>query len=29
MRHLRPIASVLMALGLVLAGVGSVAAKGG
>ena len=29
MRHLRPTASVLMALGLVLAGVGSVAAKGG
>ena len=29
MRHLRPTASVLMALGLVLAGVGGVAAKGG
>ncbi len=29
MRHLRPIAPVLMVLGLVLAGVGTVAAKGG
>ena len=29
MRHLRPIAPVLMAMALVLAGVGSVAAKGG
>ena len=29
MRHLRPTASVLMALGLVMAGVGNVAAKGG